>query len=332
MSEKKLDNTESVIKSIPLNRLKFFPITLFAITMGLSGLTIVYQKLHEIVGISAIFGQILAYTTLIIFIVLSLIYITKIIKYPSQVKQEFLHPIRINFFAAISISLLLLSIAYTPLNTDVAKYMWYIGVILHFTITLYILSFWINHNFEIHHSNPAWFIPIVGNVIVPVVGVEYAHPEISMYFFAVGTFFWLSLFTIIFNRIVFHHQLVEKFTPTIFIFIAPPAICFIAYYKLTGQYDFTAKFLYDIALLFIFLIIFMFRNFLKLKFFISWWAFTFPMAAITIATLLRYKLEGAIFFLYLGELLAIITTIIISIVTYKTILHMIKGEICIYEK
>ena len=32
------------------NRLKYFPIMMFAIVMGLSGLTIVYQKAGEILG------------------------------------------------------------------------------------------------------------------------------------------------------------------------------------------------------------------------------------------------------------------------------------------
>jgi len=32
---------------------------------------------------------------------------------------------------------------------------------------LVILSFWIHHQgFEIQHSNPAWFIPMVGNVLI----------------------------------------------------------------------------------------------------------------------------------------------------------------------
>ncbi len=37
--------------SVPANRLQHFPIMMFAVIMGLSGLTIVYQKAEEILGL-----------------------------------------------------------------------------------------------------------------------------------------------------------------------------------------------------------------------------------------------------------------------------------------
>ena len=36
------------IKSIPSDRLQFFPIMMFAIVMGLSGLTMVYKRVSEV--------------------------------------------------------------------------------------------------------------------------------------------------------------------------------------------------------------------------------------------------------------------------------------------
>jgi len=37
---------------IPSNRLQFFPIMMFAVIMGLSGLTIVFQKADEVLGLN----------------------------------------------------------------------------------------------------------------------------------------------------------------------------------------------------------------------------------------------------------------------------------------
>jgi tellurite resistance protein len=51
------------------------------------------------------------------------------------------------------------------------------------------------------------------------------------------------LFAIILNRIIFHNQFAPKFMPTLFILIAPPAIGFISYIKLTGSLDFFAQIL-----------------------------------------------------------------------------------------
>lgn len=313
------------------SRLQFFPIMLFAVVMGFSGLTIAYQKAHEIFHFSAYIAEALVFVDTVLFVMIALIYSTKVIRYFEEVKKEFKHPVRINFFAAISISLLLLAIVYRPYFLDLSEVLFILGVTLHTFFTFYTISFWINHNFEIAHSNPAWFIPIVGNVIVPVAGAGIASMEFLMFYFSVGMLFWVVLFTVIFYRIIFHHQLAQKFMPTLFILIAPPAVGFLAYIKLGHGFDFAAHFLFNTALFFTLLLMFMYRNFLNLKFFISWWAFTFPLAAITIATMLAYHLSHSEIYFYIAHALLAMTTFVVFFVAYRTVEHMFKREVCINE-
>ena len=75
----------------------------------------------------------------------------------------------------------------------------------------------------------------------------------------------------------------------------------------------------------------MYKNFINIKFFISWWAFTFPMAAITLATILMYELTSKWFYGFLAYFLTFITTLIVILVAIQTIKHMRKKEICIME-
>lgn len=313
------------------SRLKHFPIMFFAIIMGFSGLAIVYQKAGEILGVSPLFGEVLVAVDSILFLIIFSFYLLKLISHTKEVSAEFVHPIRVNFFAALSISLMLLSIVYHEISHQLSYGLFVAGVVLHSFFTLYTIRFWINHNFEIAHSNPAWFIPIVGNVLVPVAGAGLADNEFLMFYFSLGMFFWIVLFTIVFYRIIFHHQLAQKFMPTLFIFIAPPAIGFIAYVKLGYGLDFFGHFLLDLGLFFTFLLFFMYKNFIKLKFFISWWAFTFPLAAITIATMLAYKMTNSLFYSILSYILVGVTTFVVLYVAYQTIIHMSKKEICIAE-
>lgn len=318
-------------KAIPSDRLKFFPIMMFAIVMGLSGLTIVLQKAAEILGWNSLFGYVSAYVDLGTFILILCTYGLKIIKHFDEVKKEFSHPVRINFFAASSISFLLVCIVFHPINASLAYVFMYIGIVMQTFFTFYTISFWINKNLEIAHSNPAWFIPIVGNILVPVAGGGYLNNNLLMYYFSIGLFFWVILTAILINRIIFHHQLAQKFLPTLFIFIAPPAIGFIAYIKMYDNFDVFASFLYNLGLFFTFMLFFMYRNFMKLQFFISWWAFTFPLAAITIASLLAFKISGIVMYSYFSYLFMLITFVVIGFVAYKTLLHMFKKEICIAE-
>lgn len=314
-----------------VNRLEYFPIMMYVVIMGMSGLTITYQKATLLLGIPAIFGMVFMYITTSTFIIVTFIYIVKFIKYRSAVKKEFSHPIRINFFAAVSISMLMLAIIFKEINPMISACFWYPGTLLHFYLTMHIISFWINHNQELNHSNPAWFIPIVGNVLVPIAGFDFVSNGILMYFFSVGMFFWFILFSIIFNRIIFHNQLVVKFMPTLFILIAPPAVGFIAYFKMFGVIDMFATFLFNIAIFFTLLILFMYKNFIKIKFFISWWAYVFPVAAMTIATMLMQHQTGNVILLYCSYVMVIVTSIIIGIVLFQTIKNMTNHNICVAE-
>lgn len=327
-----MEKQKEECKVVEINRLKFFPVMMFAIVMGLSGLAIVFQKAHDIFGISGIYGNAFAMLDTVVFIIIGFIYIIKIFTYTDEVKKEFKHPVRINFFAAIAISFLLVAIVYHPINHTIAFYSFVIGTALQTFFTFYTISFWINRNLELNHSNPAWFIPIVGNVLVPVAGAGMIDTNFLMYYFSVGMFLWVVLTSILINRIIFHHQLAGKFVPTLFIFIAPPAIGFIAYVKMFGgELDVFAIMLYNLALFFTFLLFFMYKNFIGLKFFISWWAFTFPLAAVSIASMLAYKVTSIVLYKYFAFLFITVTALVILIVAFRTIQNMLKGEICIDE-
>ena len=72
-------------------------------------------------------------------------------------------------------------------------------------------------------------------------------------------------------------------------------------------------------------------DFVKIKFFISWWAFVFPLAAMAISSMLMYHQTQDVTLLALSYTMVFITTVVIAIVIYQTLLHMQKGEICIQE-
>jgi tellurite resistance protein len=180
--------------------------------------------------------------------------------------------------------------------------------------------------------NPAWFIPVVGNILVPVAGVEYMPKAFSFIYFAVGFFFWIILFAIFLNRAIFHHQMPQKFIPTLFILIAPPAIGFIAYIRIAQSWDGFALFLLFIAYFFALLLLFLFRSFSGLKFYLSWWAFTFPMMAITIASVVAFQISHQPLFKYLAFLLFGAALLIVGFVTWKTLVMIKDGEMCVEEE
>ena len=312
--------------------LEFFPIQLFAVIMGLSGFVIVLAKAYHILDMPYSLYKYLLFFNTAIFFLIFIAYLLKLLFYTDAVKVEFNHPIKSAFMATISISFLLLSIAYYDFAPTVSILFWYIGAPMQITFTLIILRYWIFNKFEVVHSNPAWFIPIVGNLLIPIVGVDAAPIYVSIFFFSIGLFFWFVFFTIMLYRIIFHHQLAKKLIPTFFIFIAPPAVAFISYFKITnGSIDMISIFLYSIAFFTFILLLFMMKLYDTKEFFISWWAYTFPLTAITIATLLMYMTYQNLLFYVLSISLIIFTTIIVLFVAMRTVRECLKEKICVKE-
>ncbi len=189
-----------------------------------------------------------------------------------------------SFFPSISISFILLSITYLNINEAISLPLWIIGIILHLGLTLYVINAWMHHeHFKINHINPAWFIPAVGNVLVPIGGVTLGYFDISWFFFSIGMLFWIVLMTIFFNRILFHDPMDGHLLPTLFILIAPPAVGFLSYVRLNGGMDNFAYFLYFAALFLTILLLSQANRFIRLPFFPGG-LHPFPLAAITIAS------------------------------------------------
>ena len=313
-----------------LNRLEYFPISFFAMVMGLSGLTIGWEKAQHVLALDLGITPWLLGGTAMLFVVLLLLYGVKVLFYSKAVVQELRHPVKLNFFPTISISLLLLSIAFLPVIPIVGEILWIAGAALHFVFTLYVVNVWIHHDhFQVHHMNPAWFIPAVGTVLVPVAGVPLGHPELSWFFFSVGMLFWLVLLTIIFNRVLFHNPIEERLMPTLFILIAPPAVGFIAYSRLVGELDSFARVLYFSGIFLTLLLFTQVRRFLKLGFFLSWWAYSFPLAAISIASLLMFERTGFELYRYLGVGLLTLLTGIVALLLARTAIAIRRDGICV---
>ncbi len=314
------------------SRLQNFPISWFAVVMGMTGFTIAWHRAETLFAMPVKPSPVLLGLTITIFLVLAGFYLAKAVKYPDSVRAEFGHPVKLNFFPTISIGLILISIAVLPYSDSASLVCWAVGTLLHLTFTLYVLSVWLHHtHFEVAHINPAWFIPIVGNILVPIAGVQHASPEVSWFFFSIGLVFWLVLLTIIFYRMFFHHPLPAKLLPTLFILIAPPAVGFISWIQLTGEVDAFARILYYSAIFLTLMLMTQVRRFLRLEFFLSWWAYSFPMAAITIATFVMYHQLQLAFFKGLGVVLLLLLTVLIAVLAGKTAQAVRRRAICIEE-
>lgn len=324
--------TAASAQDAPSGKLAHFPVALFSSVMGMAGLTIAWMKAHHMGGVAFEIGLGLRWVSTALYLFLVVFYVAKILHHPAAVKADYAHPVRLNFFPAISIGLLLLSVCWAQDAPVVAQWMWAIATVMHLLLTLFVMNSWIHHtHYDIKHANPAWFIPVVGNIVVPIVGVRFAPADISWFFFSIGLVFWLVLMTIVLYRLFFHEPLPARLTPTLFILIAPPSVGFLAYVALTGQVDAFARVLYFTALFLTLLLASNALRFFRLPFFISAWAYSFPLAAMTIATFEMSARSGQAFYAGLSWLMLAVLSAVVVLLAFKTLRATSRGQICVPE-
>ena len=313
-------------------KIKHFPITLLPSVMGLIGLAVVYMKFQHLFKIEHPIGQAILFSATAWFTVVMVASGIRFFRFPAEVMKDFKHPIRANFFPAISICFLLLSIGYLEAGfTAASKIFWLIGAPLHLILLLVILHNWFHNLYDVKTFNPAWFIPVVGPLLAPVTGVEHFNPEISWFFFAIGILFWILLLAILINRILFHNPMPQKLLPTLFILVAPPSVGFISYMKLTHSLDPAARVLFYFGVFTVLMLLTMISKFREVPFFLSWWGYTFPLDAFTLSIVMMYKSSHIQIFKQAAFVMTIVTTLVIVFVLIRTVFAASQGKICVPE-
>ncbi|MGA1562505.1 MAG: SLAC1 anion channel family protein [Gammaproteobacteria bacterium] len=315
-------------------RLAYFPVSFFGMVMGLFGTTIAWQKAEALFPELSL-GQFnvsdgLAIIARLLFALTLLAYGYKWMFHADLARKEAQHPIMLNFVPTVSISLLLLAACGHSIAPEPTRIIWMAGAALQLALTLYVLNNWIQRqDIELVHMSPAWFIPIVGNLIVPVAGVPFRFIEISWLFFAIGLMFWIVLFAIVLYRIIFHHPLPEKLLPTLAILIAPPAVAMLDWVLLNGgTLDSVARVLYYLGLFIGLVLITQAKRLTKIPFSLSWWAWSFPIAALTIATLTMANHIPNGFFMNLSLVLLALLSLIVLGLLKRTFSAARQGAIC----
>jgi tellurite resistance protein len=316
----------------PPQRLMHFPITFFAIGMGMMGLTLAIRAGEVAYGQEPSIANIVLMASGALLIAITSAYALKAVRYFGQLKHEWHHPVRIAFFPAISISFLLFATALLPVAPAAAHGVWLAATVLQGTLALAVISSWIGHRpFQPGMITPAWFIPAVGNVIVPLAGARLGYIEVSWLFFSGGLVFWVVLLTLVMNRLMFHDPMPGKMAPTLTILVAPPAVAFTAWLRLTGEVGAFGHFLLSVAYVFALIVATQVAKFRNIPFALSWWALSFPLAALTIASFGYSEAVASDTHRMIGfGLLALLVTVIVSLI-WRTGLAIRAGQICVPE-
>jgi tellurite resistance protein len=113
------------------------------------------------------------------------------------------------------------------------------------------------------------------------------------------------------------------------ILIAPPSVAFVAYVKMTGGVvDGFARALIYTGYFFAALVVAELPRLARLPFALSWWALSFPLAALAIASFLFARIEHTVFHEIVGLIVLVVLVLVVVGLVRRTALAIVRHEIC----
>lgn len=316
------------------SRLRYLPVSLFASVMGIGGLSLAWRRAARVLGAPPWPGQVLAWVALVLFAVLLSAYALKWVRHRDAVLEEWRHPIKMAFVPTITIALLIVSTAMQDLFPSVARLGWWVGAVGHLVLTITTLSAWFRRgDIVAGHITPAWFIPVVGNVVTPLAAPTLGSVEFGWFAFGVGITFWVTLLPLLVQRVITHEQpLPPKLLPTLAIFAAPPAVAMLSWQSLTGDLDGAfPRVLYAAMLGFVALVLAQWRSLKDVPFAMPSWAYTFPSAAAAAAALAVAGARPSVVHTSIAVVLMALASVVVTLVATLTVRAGVRGEIFVPE-
>ena len=314
-----------------MKQLAYLPVGSFGAAMGLSGLCSAWRLAHGLYGAPAWIGEAIGALAVLAFIAVAAAYLVKLARFPQRVAAEWNHPVIGPLFSTIFISLLLLPVVMAPYAPGFAQDVWVLGAFSMACFTTLVVHRWLTGSPAIDHATPSWFVPVVGAINIPAAGMFGDVPAVHEFYLlcvAVGLFFAIVLFTLVFARLVFRPALPPALLPTLAILTAPFGVGFIGYTQTVGDVDLLASLLFYCGV-FLFVVVapVLLRQACRPPFRLAWWSISFPFAALAGAGLRYARATGEPFTFWLGAALLAAVTLAIAWVLAQTLIHLLRGDL-----
>ena len=183
---------------------------------------------------------------------------------------------------------------------------------------------------QVAHATPAWIIPVVGLLDVPLALPSLDLPPmhgLMVASLAIGLFFAIPLFTLIFSRLVFEAPMPVALQPSLLILVAPFSVGISTYVVTTGTFDLFAQALFMLTLFVLAVLINRLRYLVVCcPFRVPWWAVSFPLAASAIASLRYATAEPSWFAELVAVLMLTVASVTIGALLVRT-LGLVRGEL-----
>lgn len=254
--------------------IKKVPIPLSGVMLGTAALGNLLQSYSE--GVRYICGGVAG--------ILLLLMLLKIIMFPEMIRDDLKNPIMASVAGTFPMTLMLLSVYVKPLIGQAAYYMWILAILLHIALIIY---FTVKFIFRLQMPKvfASYYIVYVGIVVGSITAPAYEKQGIGAALFWFGFAALLVLFVLVTTRYIKYKEVPEPAKPLICIYAAPVSLCVAGYVQSVTP----KSYIFLVGMYIVASIVYIFAfvkalGYLKLPFYPSYSAFTFPFVISAIAS------------------------------------------------
>jgi exfoliative toxin A/B len=295
--------------------------------MAVGGLSLAFAALGNLL-LPLPYGEVLRYISGFLSVSILILFMLKVILDFPHAREELKTPVVLSVLPATTMTVMLLCVYLSPYLGAFAVVIWYLAIIAHLSFMFifykkFILDFKLNTVF------PSWFIAFVGIATVSITAPVMGNVFIGQLFFFLGFFLYFVSLALIVWRMKTVKIFPEPIRPTIAIFTAPMSLLIVGYinsFLPQGQYSrMLLYFMIFIAIASYIYVTAMMFFLLRIKFYPTYAAFTFPyvISAIAFRSIATFfaenELGGILFFTLLAHLSQWIAIAVVLYVLYHYI-------------
>lgn len=333
------------------NFIRNFTPSWFASVMGTGILALTSLFYSEFIPWLNIVAEILFYFNIALFCFLLIPWTLRWIFFRKEAVADLIHPITSNFYPTIAVGLLVLSADTIVIGkeTVIGTILWLIAAIatIYFSVEILYIMFTRKH-VTIEHISPAWFIPPVGLIVIPIPGslVMCLYSGlfhdllvfINIMSWGAGFFLYLAILSITMYRFILHEPLPNTLYPTVWINLGPigagttALINIVTHCTLISEYqalEIFGFFLWGFGIWWVIMALALMVRYIKkvkIPYAMSWWAYTFPLGAYvaathSISTIFSFKLID-----YIGFALYWLLVLFWTLTFILTLINTLNGK------
>ena len=257
-----------------MNIIKKVPVPLCGVMLGFAALGNLLQSYGE--GIRLVCGIVAAFLLILVLL--------KLIMFPKMIKEDMQNPIMASVSGTFPMALMLLSTYVKPFIGPAAMYIWFFAIGLHIVLIVYFTVKFIL-KLQLPKVFASYYIVYVGIAVAAVTAPAFEQTGIGAAAFWFGFVTLIILLVLVTVRYVKCPQIPEPAQPLLCIYAAPTSLCIAGFVQSVTPKSrgFLLAMLAVATVLYIFSIV-KAIGYLKLKFYPSYAAFTFPFVISAIAT------------------------------------------------